>query len=276
MIAFLVAGYRDAFRGLGAAVKLFWPVVLVYLVEVAVGAGMGIFAMADSLAGTFVLVFFVLAMTIYAFLALCQGAAGWHRRILLNEAAGWASPVPRLRSLKYALAVIVFGVIFLVGHLAVTYYSLPYLHSIFTSPLGDIDLTHAPADQLEIWRKAVWPIQVATFATAVTLVAIILWLGRFWLLVYPHISIRPMHPTFEQIRRNISNPPGLVGALLVTSFLPFFLGVVYYALTPISVQLMPLIRIPYTILSLGLFIFCFLWGLSVLSIAYRQAESRDQ
>ncbi len=272
MATFLIEGCQEVLRGPGAAMKLFWPVALAYLMAMVIGAVLGFFAAAESPVGAVALLLAGIIAAVYSFLAFCQGAVGWHRRMLLNEAADWISPIPRLRGLRYALAVFVFCLIYLIGHLFISTYTLPYLHSVFTSELDGIDLTNAPVDQLEIWRKAVWPIQVATLVSAIILAAAILWFGRFWLLIFPHISIRSLNPTFEQIRTNLSHPAGLVCGLLFIYFLPFFLGTVYYAITPMSVQLMPAVRIPYVVLSITLTIFCFLWGLSMLSIAYRQAE----
>lgn len=278
MKALLGHGFAETVGGLGAAVKLFWPVAFIYLVVIAAAAVSGYFAMLDDTSDVTFLLTFVLSglvAMVYAFLALCQGAVGWHRRVLLNETAQWASLVPRLRSLKYALAVLAFLVIFLIGHMAISSVTLPYLHSVFTSPLGEIDLTNAPAETLEIWRRAVWPIQVATLASAIVLVSAILWLGRTWLPVFPYISIRSTEPAFGAIRESLNHPAGLVGALVIVYFLPSLLGMIYYVSTPMSVQLLPALHVAYVILGILLNFFCFLWGLSMLSIAYRQAVAGE-
>lgn len=271
MTALLIKGYIDVYRGIGAALRLFWPVAAIYLVMIFGAAVLGFFAALESDARVVTFLFVALAAALYTFFALCHGAVCWHRRILLNKAPRWISPIPSLRSLKYALAVFIFVLIFLIGHMAVTSVTLPYLHSVFTSALGDIDFTNAPVDQLELWRRAVWPIQIATLATAIILVSAILWFGRTWLLVFPYISIRSTEPLFGAIRGNLNHPAGLVGALLVVFFLPSLLGTIYYVATPMSVQLHPAVRWPMAIFNIGLSIFCFLWGLSILSRAYRQA-----
>jgi|GEM_PF-6816026 len=271
MTALLAEGFADTYRGIGAALRLFWPVAATYLVMIVAAGVLGFFAALESEARVLSFFLVALAVTIYAFFALCQGAVGWHRRILLNEAARWISPIPSSRGLRYALAVFIFIVIFLIGHLAISSVTLPYLHSVFTSALRGMDLTNAPVEQLELWRRAVWPIQIATLATAIILVSAILWFGRTWLLVFPYISIRSTEPTFSAIRESLNHPAGLVGALLIVFFLPFLLGTIYYVATPMSVQLFPAVRWPMTIFNIALSIFCFLWGLSILSLAYRQA-----
>lgn len=156
MKEFLTEGAAEVVGGVGAAVKLFWPVAFGYLAIVLIFAAAGFFTRLDSMAATVALLLSGVTGAVYIFLALCQGAVGWHRRVLLNETPGWISPIPRRRSLKYALAVLAFAIIFLIGHVVISSYTRPYLHSIFTSPLGNIDLTHAPVEVLERWRMAVF------------------------------------------------------------------------------------------------------------------------
>jgi len=211
------------------------------------------------------------AGVVYVFLALCQGAVGWHRRVLLKQTDSWISPIPRRRSLKYALAVLTFVIIFLIGHMAISSFTLPYLHSIFTSSLGGIDLTNAPVEVLERWRLAVWPIQIATLASAIVLTSVVLWFGRTWLPVFPYISIRSTEPHYGAIKEGLNHPAGLVGALLIVYFLPSILGTIYSVAVPMSIQLQLVLHVLITILGVVIYFFCFLWGLSILSLAYRRA-----
>lgn len=271
MRAFLTEGAAEVLGGLGAAVKLFWPVAFGYFAMFAIFAAAGVVEALDSTTGPLVLILTGVVGAVYMFLALCQGAVGWHRRVILNETARWISPIPRRRSLKYALAVLAFVVIFLIGHVAVSYYTLPYLHSIFTSPLGDIDMTNAPAEIRERWRLAVWPIQIAMLASAIVLISVILWFGRTWLPVFPYISIRSTEPHYGAIKEGLNHPAGLVGALLIVYFLPSVLGTLYSVAVPMSVQLQLALRVLMTILGVAIYFFCFLWGLSILSLAYRRA-----
>lgn len=271
MRAFLAEGAAEVLGGLGAAVKLFWPVAFGYLAMIAIFAAAGVVEALDSTTGPLVLILTGVVGAVYVFLALCQGAVGWHRRVILNETASWISPIPRRRSLKYALAVLAFVIIFLIGHVAVSYYTLPYLHSIFTSPLGDIDMTNAPAEIRERWRLAVWPIQIAMLASAIVLISVILWFGRTWLPVFPYISIRSTEPHYGAIKEGLHHPAGLVGALLIVYFLPSVLGTLYSVAVPMSVQLQLALRVLMTILGVAIYFFCFLWGLSILSLAYRRA-----
>ncbi len=271
MRAFLTEGAAEVLGGLGVAVKLFWPAAFGYFALIAIFAVAGLFAVLDSPSGAIALMLAGLAGAVYVFLALCQGAVGWHRRVILNETASWISPIPRRRSLKYALAVLAFVVIFLIAHMATSYYTLPYLHSIFTSPFGDIDMTNAPVEIAERWRLAVRPIQIAMLASAIVLTSAILWFGRTWLPVFPHISIRSTEPHYGAIKDGLNHPAGLVGALLIVYFLPSVLGTLYSVAVPMSVQLQLALRVLMTILGIAIYFFCFLWGLSILSLAYRRA-----
>lgn len=270
MRAFLAEGADEVLSGIGAAVKLFWPAVFGYLVLMALFGGAGFFAVLEGTTGVVAVLLSGLIGAVYIFLALCQGAVGWHRRILLNEAVAWISPIPRLRGLKYALAVLVFVIIFLIAHMVISSYTLPYLHAKFTSSLGGIDLTNAPVEVLEQWRMAVWPIQIAMLASAIILTSAVLWFGRTWLPVFPYISVRSTEPAYGAIREGLNHPAGLVGALLLVYFLPSVLGTIYSVAVPMSVQLQVVLRIVVTILGIVIYFFCFLWGLSILSLAYRR------
>ncbi len=271
MKAFLTEGAAEVLGGIGAAVKLFWPVAFGYLAMVLISAVAGFFAALESTAATVALLLSGVAGAVYVFLALCQGAVGWHRRVLLKQTASWISPIPRRRSLKYALAVLTFVIIFLIGHMAISSFTLPYLHSIFTSSLGGIDLTNAPVEVLERWRLAVWPIQIATLASAIVLTSVVLWFGRTWLPVFPYISIRSTEPHYGAIKEGLNHSAGLVGALLIVYFLPSILGTIYSVAVPMSVQLHLVPSVLMTILGVVIYFFCFLWGLSILSLAYRRA-----
>lgn len=271
MKAFLTEGAAEVLGGIGAAVKLFWPVAFGYLAMVLISAVADLFATLDSMAATVALLLTSVVGAVYVFLALCQGAVGWHRRVLLNEAPGWISPIPCRRSLKYALAVLAFVIIFLIGHVAVSSYTLPYLHSIFTSSFGGIDLTNAPVEVLERWRLVVWPIQIAMLASAIVLTSVILWFGRTWLPVFPYISIRSTEPHYGAIKEGLNHSAGLVGALLIVYFLPSILWTIYSVAVPMSVQLQVVPRVLMTILGVVINFLCFLWGLSILSLAYRRA-----
>ncbi|MBK1867747.1 hypothetical protein [Taklimakanibacter albus] len=274
MDRFLRDGFGEVAGGLGAVVKSFWPVFLVYIAMGVVGVGFGYFVMtSDAPDLTFLLLYFIIVFVvlIYIFLALSQGAVAWHRRVVLGEAARWISPIPRLRSLKYAWAVFLFSLVFMISYLIIASFTLPYLHSIFTASIGQIDLTKAPAEQLEAWRRAVWPIQLILLAIVIVLAAAILWLGRSWLLIFPFISVRSTEPAFGRIRESLGYSSGLVGSLLAVYFLSSLLGLAYYLLVPMSVQLLPVLNVFTTILGVVIYFFCFLWGLSILSLAYRRA-----
>lgn len=276
MDGFLRHGFAEVAGGLGAALKFFWPVFLVYLAMGVLGLGLGYFWIGQDVPDfLFFLIYFVIifAAIISTFLVLCQGAVAWHRRIVLNEPARWISPVPRLRSLKYAWAVFLFALIFLAGYLGLSFFLLPVLDATFTSPLGQIDLSKAPVEQLEAWRRAVWPIQIITLALTILLAAAVLWFGRSWLLIFPYISVRSTEPAFRAVRESLNYPTGLVGALLIVYFLPSLLGLIHYLVVPMSVQMQPAFIAVTTILMVVVYAFCFLWGLSILSLAFRRAAA---
>lgn len=273
MTALLSEGFVDTYRGIGAALRLFWPILLILLlayslVYLLTHLAKTASAIENPLAGI-ALIIGIFAMLIYLLFVLCQGAVGWHRKFLLNETAGWISPIPGRRAFKYSLAVLAFIVVFLIGHLLISSYTLPYLHARFASSIQSTDFTNP--ERLEAWHRAVRPIQAATFTTAVILVSIILWLGRSWLLAFPHISIRTAPPPFGLFREGLKLPAGLVGALVLVYFLPSFLGLIYYLIVPMKVQLLPGPVILSAIIQLILSAFCFLWGLSILSGAYAKA-----
>jgi len=279
MDRFLRDGFAEVAGGLGAVVKCFWPVFLIYVAMGVLGIGFGYFVITSDVPDlTFLLLYFIIVFVvlIYVFLALSQGAVAWHRRVVLGEAARWISPIPRLRSLKYAWAVFLFSLIFMITYLVIASFTLPYLHSIFTAAVGQIDLTTAPVEQLEAWRRAVWPIQLIILAIVIVLAAVVLWLGRSWLLIFPFISVRSTEPAFGRIRESLGYSSGLVGSLLVVYFLSSLLGLVYYLFVPMSVQLLPVLNVFTTILGVVIYFFCFLWGLSILSLAYRRAVAAPE
>jgi hypothetical protein len=271
MKAFLTEGAAEVLGGIGAAVKLFWPVVFGYLAIVLIFAVAGFFATLDGTAGTLALLLSGVAGAAYMFLALCQGAVGWHRRVLLKETAGWISPMPRRRSLEYALAVLAFVAVFLIGQMAMSYATWPFLQAILAPPLGGIDLTNAPVEVLERLRATLWLIQIVTLASAVILVSGILWAGRTWLPVFPYISIRSTGSAYGAIGEGLDHPAGLAGALVIVYFLPSVLWTIYYGAAPMSVQIQPVVSVLTTILYVAISFFCFVWGLSILSLAYRRA-----
>lgn len=270
MTALLTAGLADANRNIGAALKLFWPVAAIYLVMILAAGVLGFFAALESELAFLAFTLINLLAFLYMFIALCQGAVGWHRRILLAERPRWASLLPRQRSFQYALAVIVLGLFFVIAYIAVGLLAAPFLYDTLTS-LPDINFNNAPIEQLEARRKAMWPAEIILFLIVVGAFWVVLSLGQRWLLVYPHISVRTVQPTFREIRKSLNPPEGLIPCLMIVGFLPSFVALIYGIVMPISWQLRPPIMIPMVIGSVILTAFCFLWGLSLLSIAYLAA-----
>jgi hypothetical protein len=270
MTALLTAGLADANRNIGAAVKLFWPVAAIYLVMILTAGVLGFFAALES--GLALLTFTLgnLIAFLYMFIVLCQGAVGWHRRILLAETPTWASLLPRQRAFQYALAIIVLGLFLVIAHMAVGLFAAPFLYDSIAS-LPDINFDNAPIEQLEVRRKAEWPVEIILFLVGVGGFWVVLSLGQRWLLVYPHISVRTAQPIFREIRKSLNPPDGLITCLLIVGFLPSFVALIYGIVMPISWQIQPHIMIPMVIGSVILTAFCFLWVLSLLSIAYLAA-----
>lgn len=274
MNALLIEGYTDVYRNIGAALRLFWPVVATYLVMILVAGVLGFFAALETDTAMLSLLLVGLAATLYVFLALCQGAVGWHRRLLLGEEPGWISPVPRRRGLQYALAAFVYALFFLAAHFLTSYFIRPQLQSWLSPQLyRDFDFTNASVEQLDALREAMLPLQAVLLLVSIVLFSAILWIGRSWLLVYPHISVRTTQPLFAQIRESLNPSFALVGALLVVCFGPSVLGLLYSAVVPISIQRLTVVATFMTLLGVALSAFCIPWGLSVLSIAYRGASA---
>ncbi len=273
MKALLIEGLTDARRNLGSALRLFWPVLAVpvlaygtffltaaawFSAETAAASGLVAAAMLTG----FLIVF------VYLFLILCQGAVGWHRRVLLNEAPGWISPIPERRALKYALAAFLFILMFLIAHIIIGSLLLPIVAERIFPMMEKIDPASAVPDQLDAMWKIMLPVQLAMFFMGVVIFSLVLWLARSWLLVFPHISIRTVEPAYGAIRDRLDVPPGLVSALLVVYFLPSVLALAYVAVVPFSVQMSPWVATTTTVAQIAISTLTFLWGLSILSKAY--------
>ncbi|WP_119392093.1 hypothetical protein [Taklimakanibacter lacteus] len=277
MKALLIEGLNDACRNIGSALGLFWPllamVVLIYGVSFLLAtawfsaetAASG-WVVAAALTGFFIVL-------VYLFFILCQGAVGWHRRVLLNEAPGWISPIPKRRSLKYALAASLFILMFLIAHMIIGSFLLPIVAQWMVPMMQEVDPAGTVPDQLDAMWKIMLPMQIGMFVWSVVIFSLVLWLARSWLLVFPHISIRTVQPAYGKIKDRLDIPPGLVSALLVVYFLPSVIALVYMAVVPFRVQMSPWVAAATTIVQIALSVLTFLWGLSILSKAYAMAAA---
>lgn len=269
MKTLLIQGFNDAWRGLGAALHLFWPVLACVAAMWSVGFLLGYYAVmeADNFVALIAYFFIALCALIYVFFALCQGAVGWHRRLILGEAAKWISPLPRRRAFQYAWAVFLFCLAVAVLHIVASFAVLPLLqHELMT--VVDVDTSTPPIDQLETWRLAFRPILIAMFAVAIAIFWLALQGAENWLLIYPHISIREGQPAYAQVKTSLPAPHGLIGALLISYFLPSVPSLFYGLFVPMSVQSMPWVGVSDVIFQYVFSAFFFLVGLSILSRAY--------
>ena len=272
MKTLLIQGFGDAFHGLGAALRLFWPILACIVAMWLFGFLLGYSGvMADGWGAAILLLLLSLCSLIYVFFALCQGAVGWHRRLILGETTGWISPLPRRRAFQYALAVFLFGLAVVVLYFIIGFVFLPFIQSEFLATLPNIDTSTAPVDQLEAWQKAMRPLQITLFAIVIGIFWLVLQGAESWLLIYPHISVREGQSAYAKIRTILPTPNGLTGALLMSYFLPSVLSLIYGLLVPIRVQLLPWVSVTVIIFEYVLFAFCFLAGLSILSRAYATA-----
>lgn len=276
MMDFLIQGYRDAFRGLGAAAKLFWPLLVLFALSMVLLTTIGNFKVTSNFqtAPLVSLLLFVgmLLSFGYVFVILCQGAVGWHRRLLLGERSHWISPLPSRRALQYALPAFLFVVVMWIALMLYAVFVLPQMAASLLASVQGLNLTTNPTtEQLDAFRRATMPLILAMLACTMIIVAIVVWLGRSWLMAFPHIAVRTGQPPWGAIADRVRPPAGMVAALLATMFLPSVLGTAYQALVPMSVQIMPWAATTVSIINFPLSILSLLCGLSILSIAYRKA-----
>jgi hypothetical protein len=270
----LIEGLTNVYRSLGAALRLFWPIAALFFLMALFGPVKVSGNFKTDPLGSIAILTVGLTLLIYLFLMLCQGAVGWHRKLLLNEYPVWVSLIPPWRALQYALPVVTFLLLMLVGLVLEMLVTQAYELQFMTKAYGELKITDNPTtEQLEALRHALIPMTIVNFVTFVLVIWPLLWLGRSWLLVFPHISVRNSQPVWGKIKRSVVPPPGLLGALLVVYFLPTFLGILYGIAVPLSVQLMPTVLITTNLIAAVLAMVCFLWGLSILSLAYRHATA---
>jgi hypothetical protein len=274
MKTLLKNGFSDAYRNRGAALRLFWPMVVLLILGLALDLLFGqvkyTVQFKDQPLVAAALSIGILALLIYLFLLLCQGAVGWHRKLLLNEYPKWASLIPSRRSMKYAVPVIAYVLLMMVGFFLALLMIQPYGVQLMTATYQELRIAGNPTmEQLEVLRQAMIPLVIINFIATVAVVSALLWFGRSWLLVFPHISVRNSQPSWGKINDRVKPVPQLVGALLIVYFLPSVLGLVYALVVPVSLQVIPAIPAIVNLVNLALSILCFLWGLSILSISYR-------
>jgi hypothetical protein len=276
MKTLLLEGFDDAWRNLGGVVRLFWPLlamlVLAYGISFLMVTAWFTSNAADNLSLMAAWLIGVFIVAVYLFFVLCQGAVGWHRRVLLNEAPRWVSPLPGRRGLKYALAAFLFVLMFLVAQLIVGSLLMPLMSSLIIPMMQDIDPATLITDQFEAMWKIMLPMQIVLLLMSVVVVSGVLWLVRSWVLVFPHISIRSVQPAYGMIKDSLPAPAGLVRALLIVYFLPSLLVLIYTAIIPFRMQLLPWVSVATMVFQLAISVFSFLWGLSILSKAYAKAS----
>lgn len=276
MKVLLIEAFLDAVDGIRAAVKLFWPIWGIMALGIVLVASFGNLRVSGNFkeAPLVSLAMFAAALSIlaYIFVIFCQGAVGWHRRLLLNEKARWTSPIPARRSLQYALPAFVFALAIWIGMVVFTSLVLPVLVSLFAASFQGLTPTaNSSLEDLDAYRKATTPLRLAIQAGMILIGWAVIWFCRSWLMAFPHIAVRTVLPAWGNIRKAIKVPPGLVGALLVTMFLPSVLGTLYQSFMPASLQLSLIAAITVTVVNFGLSILSLLCGLSLFSIAYRHA-----
>jgi hypothetical protein len=276
MKAFLIEAFLDAVDGLWASVKLFWPIwglMVLSIVLVSIFGNLrfsGNFKEAPLASWTIFVT--ALAVIAYIFVIFCQGAVGWHRRLLLHENARWTSLIPARRSLQYALPAFLFVLAIWIGLALFTFLILPFLVSLFAASFQGLTPTaNSSLEDLDAYRKATTPLRLAIQACMVLVGWLVVWVGRSWLMAFPHIAVRTALPAWGTLRRSIKVPPGFVGALLVTMFLPSVLATLYQSFMPAGVQLSLAAAVTVLVINFVLSILSLLCGLSIFSIAYRRA-----
>jgi hypothetical protein len=278
MQAFLIEAYLDAFRGLGAAVKLFWPILTLALALVTTPSTAGTFKFTANFAAapftTLAMIAGFVALASYVFIIFCQGAVGWHRRLLLHENPRWTSLVPARRSLQYAWPAFLFALITWICLMIVMAIVLPRLSARLTATIQDLNLGPNPTiEQLDAFRRAAMPSQFLILAITIVIVGAVLWVGREWLMIVPHVSARNDQSAWRVVKKSVKSPPGLFAALTVVMLLPSVLHSFYQSFVPMGLQLSPWFATSASIAGILLVISSFLCSLSVLSIAYRKAAA---
>lgn len=276
MRAILIQAFLDAVDGLWASVKLFWPIwglsVSTFVIAVSVGNLRFSGNMYEKPLHSLAILAGIVAIIAYVFIIFCQGAVGWHRRLLLNERARWISPIPSRRSLQYALPAFLFAIALWGSLLLFSFLVLPHLLNWLAASLQGIAPTaNSTLDELDAFRKATIPIRLVIQASMILIGCAVIWAGRSWLMAFPHISVRTVLPMWGAIRRAVPPPSGFVGALLVTMFLPSVLGTLYQSFMPMSIQLSLGAAVTVAVVNFVLVILSLLCGLSILSIAYLRA-----
>lgn len=276
MKAFLIEAFLDAVDGLWASVKLFWPIWGLVVLGIVLVSTFGNLRVSGNFkeAPLLSVAIFAAALAIiaYVFVIFCQGAVGWHRRLLLDEKARWTSLIPARRSLQYALPAFLFVLAIWVGLALFTFLVLPFLVSLFAASFQGLTPTaNSSIEDLDAYRKATTPLRLTIQACMVLIGWAVIWIGRSWLMAFPHIAVRTVLPGWGTIRRLIEVPSGFVGALLVTMFLPSVLGTLYQSFMPASVQLSLVAAVTVIVVNFVLSILTLLCGLSIFSIAYRRA-----
>lgn len=276
MKAFLIEAFLDAVDGLWASVKLFWPIWGLMVLSIILVTSFGNLRFSGNFKeaplASWAILAAALAVIAYIFVIFCQGAVGWHRRLLLHEKARWTSLIPARRSLQYALPAFLFVLAIWIGLALFTFLVLPFLVRLFAASFQGLTPTaNSSIEDLDAYRKATTPLRLAIQTCMVLVGWAVVWIGRSWLMAFPHVAVRTVLPAWGALRRSIKVPPGFVGALLVTMFLPSVLGTLYQSFMPASVQLSLFAAVTLFVVNFLLSIFSLLCGLSVFSIAYRRA-----
>lgn len=168
----------------------------------------------------------------------------------------------------------VFLLVTLVAFGLLLYFVMPHLSAWLVAVAQELNLmnkTNLTIEQLDAFRKATIHINLAMQLCVIIVMSVILWLGRSWLLAFPHISVRSREPSWETMVDRVSVPPGFIGALVIALFLPSVLGFLFSSGVPMSIQFMPSIAWTVYLVSLVLSVLSFLSGLSILSLAYAKA-----
>lgn len=277
MRTYLIEGYVHAVEGLWAAVKLFWPIWMLSVALFVTTLSVGNLRFSGNFKEEPLLTLSALAGAIafiaYNFIIFCQGAVGWHRRLLRNERARWISPIPQRRSLQYALPAFLFIFIMFAVLIAFGVVVLPRVGAWYATSTQGLQLPPNPTlDQLEAYRRTVLPINLFLLTCNFAIMAAVIWAGRSWLMAFPHVSVRTGLPMWGAIKKAVPLPHGFVGAVMVTMFLPSLVRTLYQSFMPLSVQLSLWATVAASVVNLLLVVLSLLCGLSILSIAYRRAQ----
>lgn len=125
----VAAAYLIPLQNIGAAVRAFWPTLLLALTPFLL---LLVFDASSEITPQDGAVWFVVVLSLgiyWAFLT-AKGAVQWHRHLILGEPIGWTSLVPNATDLRYVLWTIAVGILTLIVLFGIGLVLIPIILSV--------------------------------------------------------------------------------------------------------------------------------------------------